>query len=86
MNIDSFHQSKEHPFGMLRGYKHANEKESVLAWALRQCIDAGAWMALGMSHEHPTMVKDGLLERKGPRLYSLTEKSKGLLYAYYHRS
>lgn len=84
LNVNSFNSPKEHPFGMLRGYDYAREKEEMLVWILRQCVDAGDWIAVCTAHRHPTMVTDGLLNQYGDR-YSLTEKSKGLLYVHYHK-
>lgn len=77
LDVNSFDSPEKHPFGMLRGYDHAMEKEQTLVWILQQCIDAGDWMAVRTMHRHPTMVTDGLLHQYGER-YSLTEKAKGL--------
>lgn len=85
MDIDLFNRPKEHPFGMLEGYKHALEKEVLLARILTTCVNAGSWEIVETAFEHPTMVQDGLLEQHGPRQYSLTEKAKGLLYAHFHK-
>lgn len=86
MEIDLFVYPKTHPFSMLDGYDHAFEKEQMLAWILQECINAEKWTVVTTSKSHPTMVDDGLLKkhRIGNR-YSLTEKAKGLLYAYFHK-
>lgn len=85
MNVDLFVRPTSHPFNMLEGYTNASEKESVLAWILRECIDAGDWVVVKTTHNHSTMVLDGLLERVTERQYRLTEKSKGLLYTQFHK-
>ena len=83
MDISDFKMPEAHPFNMLEGYKRAYEKESVLALILIRCIKAGGIIPVQMAHNHPTMVKDGLLEKVANREYELTEKALGLLYSQY---
>jgi len=83
MNINDFEKPKKHPFGMLEGYNHAYEKESVLTVILRKCIEINNFTAIKTVHNHPTMVSDGLLEKIADRKYKLTKKSIGLLYSQY---
>lgn len=84
LTIDDFNVPTSHPYGMLKGYEHANEKESNLVILLRGCLEAGELDAtIETIHPHPAMVIDGLLERVEPKRYKLTIKSKGLLYAHY---
>ena len=85
MQISDFIEPKSHPFGMLSGYSHASEKESVLAFILSECVKAGDFVAVQTVHDHPTMVTDGLLEEAGERQYKLTKKAIGLLYSQYAR-
>ena len=84
MNISDFRVPTEHPYNMLEGYQAAFEKEGVLAWILRACIESDCFQAVETKHSHPTMVEDGLLEKVAPKKYLLTEKAKGLLYSVYH--
>lgn len=83
MQISDFTEPKSHPFGMLSGYEHASEKESVLAFMLSKCVEAGDFVAVTTTHSHPTMVSDGLLEEAGDHQYKLTKKAIGLLYSQY---
>jgi hypothetical protein len=84
MQVSDFNSPTFHPFGMLGGIvNHASEKESVLAFMLVKCIQNGNFDAVETTHEHPSMVEDGLLEKVGDRLYKLTKKSIGLLYTQY---
>jgi hypothetical protein len=78
-----FTKPDNHPFGMLQGFANASQKESLLAWMLSQCIEAGDWIDIPCKHDHSAMVAEGLLEQTGERIYRLTKKSKGLLYAHY---
>ena len=73
MDISNFEKPTQHPYGMLSGYQRANEKESVLAFILSECINAGTFTAVKTRYAHPSMVADGLLREEGERrLYSLT--------------
>lgn len=65
------------------GLQHTAECESVLAWMLKQAIEKGSWEPIQTVHTHPSLVSAGLLKEEGDRLYSLTTKAKGLLYAHY---
>ncbi len=84
MQVTDFVMPDKHPFGMLQGYQHAAEKESVLAIILRECVQAGDFIPIKTVHEHPTMVSDGLLEEVDGK-YKLTKKAIGLLYSQYAR-
>lgn len=83
MDIKSFVKPEEHPGGICRGYDNAYEKESVLAFILSQCVEAGGFGPVETKYAHPTMVSDGLLEEVSERRYKLTKKSIGLLYGVY---
>lgn len=85
MNINDFEKPSNHPYGMLRGYENANEKEAMLAWMLIKCIEAGDFCMIETKHDHPTMVEDGLLEKVADKNYRLTKKAIGLLYSQYAR-
>lgn len=81
-----FKNSDLHPYGMLKGYSNASEKESLLAWMLSQCIKAGDWVAIPCKYSHDALVSDGLLlETEQARCYRLSEKAKGYLYAFYSK-
>lgn len=79
----------EHPGDMLAGYEHAFEKESVLVFILKKCIENGTFeMSIESEYDHPTMVTDGLLKKveilgRSGNYYHLTKKSLGLLYSVY---
>lgn len=84
MQISDFIEPKVHPYGMLQGYSHASEKETILMLLLRYCVAEGDLTAAReLAHSHPTMVTDGLLEEVGEKCYKLTKKSLGLLYSVY---
>jgi len=83
MNVTDFKTPDSHPWGMLEAFKNASQKESVLSFILTKCIEAGEWIPVPTKYEHPTMVSDGLLEQVEEKTYSLTVKSKGLLYSFY---
>jgi hypothetical protein len=83
ITIDDFNRPEDRPWGMLRGYERAAEKENVLAAILLTCVEAGDFIPVGTKYKHPTiMVSDGLLEET-PQGYMLTKKSLGLLYTVY---
>lgn len=86
MNIADFNTPTQHPYGILRGYGRAHEKEMVLAIILKKCIEAGGFVAVETVHNHPAMVRDGLLEQVADRRYKLTPKAKGLLYSEYGKA
>ena len=86
MNVTDFSTPDLHPWGMLEAFNNASQKESVLRFILTKCIEAGEWVSVPTKYEHPTMVSDGLLEQVQEKTYSLTIKSKGLLYSFYGRS
>jgi len=83
VNISEFRRPESVPIGLLEGYRHAFEKETVLAIILGKCIEAGGFVAVETKHDHPKMVEDGLLEKVGDREYKLTKKAIGLLYGEY---
>lgn len=83
MKTTDFEYPEQHPYGMLYGYQNASQKESVLAIILRQCIEAGEFVAVETTHSHPAMVEDGLLEEVADRKYKLTTRAIGLLYSVY---
>lgn len=84
LTIDNFTEPKDHPYGLLQGYSHASEKESILALLLTHClVEKDLYASKEFVYEHPTMVEDGLLEQTGNRTYRLTKKSIGLLYSVY---
>ena len=83
MNINDFNPVTKHPFGTLQGYRNACEKESVLAFILRECQRQKKFDVVWTNHNHPTMVSDGLLEKVEDKKYKLTTKAIGLLYSVY---
>lgn len=87
MDISLFEKPTKHPYSMLAGQvrSHTNEKESMLAYILGECIEQESWDAVETTHEHPGMVREDLLYRVGDHLYTLTKKAKGLLYGYYRK-
>jgi hypothetical protein len=87
MNINDFRQPPlPHPYGMLEGYSHACEKETVLRVILEECIEKDDLDAtVEMRFSHPTMVTDGLLEEVGEKQYKLTKKAIGLLYSQFFK-
>lgn len=83
MKTTDFNRPAGHPYGMLSGIIHAYETESLLAWMLTQCINAGDFIPVQTVASWPTAVHAGLLNEEGERLYTLTAKAKGLLYSVY---
>lgn len=83
MNVSLFTAPTVHPFGLLRSYDNASEKESTLAYILIECIKAGAFVSVPTIHDHTDMVKDGLLIAEDGKRYRLTTKAIGLLYSVY---
>lgn len=84
MNINGFEVPTKHPCGMLEGFhlEHTYQSESLLAWMLNKCIEAGDFISVRTKFRHPGLVKAGLLEEDGDG-YKLTRKAKGLLWAWY---
>ncbi len=83
MDIALFSKPEKHPFGMLRDYDDASQKEGNLMFMLSECIEAGGFGAVETRCSHPAMVRDGLLEEVEDGKYRLTVKAIGLLYSVY---
>lgn len=84
MNTDNFESPNKHPYGMLDGYNHAYEKESLLAYMLVKCLqEQDLYAQIKLNYNHPDMVNEGLLTDCGDNFYQLTKKSISLLYAVY---
>lgn len=87
MNVTMFNRPDRHPQGMLRGYRHHKEKESMLLWMLIKSQQQGSFdKPIETRFEHPQMVEEGLLERVGWRSYRLTEKALILLHAHFGKT
>jgi len=80
MNILDFNHPTAHPFNTFGRY----EVERLMWWFLLQCIKAGdidAVVSTSKNHDH--LVSEGLLNKVGDKRYTLTVKSKGILYSAY---
>jgi len=87
MKVEDFETPTNHPFGMLNGFDHASEKESMLVYILAQCIKANDLNAtIEFMRDQSEMVNDGLLVQQGEHEYRLTKKSLGLLYSVYGKA
>ncbi|BAS55309.1 hypothetical protein NIES2135_54120 [Leptolyngbya boryana NIES-2135] len=84
LHPQDFEKPTKHPFDMLRGYRNACQKESLLAWMLSQCVEAGEWIAIPCQYQHDDLVKDEILiPTEQECCYRLSKKAKGLLYSVY---
>lgn len=87
LSIEDYKKPDSHPFGMMKGERHASEKESFMAYCLSQCLEAG-----NIDAEFKTvanedgMAKIGMLKKVGDKTYRLTRKAKGLLFAHYGKN
>ena len=87
LTIKDYEEPKSHPYGMMRGEHHASEKESFMAWFLRQCITERSINAkIKTIGNEDCMVKIDMLKKVANKTYQLTRKAKGLLFAYYGKS
>lgn len=86
LTIKDFKEPNEHPFGMLKEFDNASEKERLLVFMLCQCIKADDIDAVvNTKFTHPTMVADGLLIKvdNDDFKYKLSDKSKEKLYGFF---
>lgn len=85
LTIKDFNEPNEHPFGMLREYDNASEKERLLVFMICQCIKADDIDAvISTKYTHPTMVSDGLLVKidNDDFKYKLSDKAKDKLHKF----
>ena len=86
LSVNDYIKSTEHPFGMLKGFEHASEKEAFMAWCLIQCIEAKDLnVDIKTPNNEDYMCENPikLLLKTGKQTYRLAIKAKGLLYTYY---
>lgn len=86
LTIKDFIEPNEHPYGMLKEYTNASEKERMLIFMLCQCIKADDIDAvINTKLKHPTMVEDGLLIKidNDDFKYKLSDKAKEKLYGFF---
>lgn len=80
MDITMFNKPTTHPLNTFRDYNI----ESFMVWFLNQCIKMHNINAvITTKYNQDNLVEKGLLKKIGERQYSLTVKSKGLLYSVY---
>ena len=67
------------------GVKHACECEALLACILMDCLKQQSWepQYLKPGNLLPLLKSSGFLEDHGDNMWTLTDKSKGLLLKYY---
>lgn len=86
LTIKDFKEPNEHPYGMLKGYSNASEKERMLVFMICQCINADDIDAvINTKNTHPTMVEDGLLIKidNDDFKYKLSDKAKECLHKFF---
>ena len=86
LTIKDFNEPNEHPFGMLKEYDNASEKERLLVFMICQCIKADDINAvINTKYTHPTMVSDGLLIKidNDDFKYKLSDKAKEKLHKFF---
>jgi len=82
--ISDYEKPSSHPYGMLRGERHACEREAFMAWCLSQCIAANNINAeFETADNEDGMVEIDMLRKIKDKTYQLTRKAKGLLFAHY---
>ncbi len=86
LTIDDFNEPESHPFGMLENVvsRHACEVEGFMWWFLKQCKtakDIDAEVTTRNCEDHLTEID--LLCKVGKKTYTLTDKSKRLLFSQY---
>lgn len=86
MDINLFDKPTAHPYGLLRGYTDAFEKESALAFCLVDCINASGFVPVEIKGNRHMLVADGLLKEVGENKAILTKRAIGLLYSHYGKS